>query len=204
MANDILVYCNCMDRVRHHVSIAHSVFDGKIDAGHRDLNAELIFLHFRKALEEIAFASLSANRERYSAARAGFANEWNARRMLSFIDKVNPNFYPIPLKQPREIASGRKHFDRVEDGYLTREDFETLYDGSAEVMHCRNPYTPGDPTINVKHTVDEWSRRIKALLGWHFVQLIDVEGLWVVQVPGQGPVRGFSAIANGPFVAEPC
>ena len=46
-----------------------------------DLNAELIFLHFRKALEEISFASLSANREKYSAARAGFATEWNARRM---------------------------------------------------------------------------------------------------------------------------
>ncbi len=26
MANDVLVYCNCMDRVRHHVSVADSVF----------------------------------------------------------------------------------------------------------------------------------------------------------------------------------
>jgi hypothetical protein len=202
MPTDIEIYCNCIERVRHHVSVADAVFAGKIETGHRDLNAELIFLHFRKALEEIAFATLSANREKYSAARAGFATEWNARRMLGFVEKVNPNFYPIPLKPPQEIATGRKHFDRVEDAYLTKDDFVTLYDGSAEVLHCRNPYAPGDPTINAKYTVDEWSRRIKTLLCWHFVQLVDLPGLWVIQVPNEGPVRGFSSMADGPFVVE--
>src|SRR5579871_5889552 len=123
MAGDIEIYCNCIERVRHHVSIADTVFAGTIDTGYRDLNAELIFLHFRKALEEIAFASLSANREKYSQARAGFATEWNARRMLGFIEKENPNFYPVPLLPPREIALGQKHFDRVSDGFLTKEDF---------------------------------------------------------------------------------
>ena len=201
MATDIQIYCNCMERVRYHVSIADSVFASKIDTGHQDLNAELIFLHFRKALEEIAFASLSANREKYSEARAGFA-EWNARRMLGFVEKVNANCYPIPLKPPQEVALGQKHFDRITDGYLTKDDFTTLYNGSAEVLHCRNPYAPGDPTIDVKYTVGEWSRRIKVLLSWHFVQLVDVQGLWVIQLPKDGPVHGFPA-ADGPFAVEP-
>src|SRR5215472_1739197 len=160
MATDIEIYCNCIECVRYHVGVSDAVFTGKIDTGHHDLNAELIFLHFRKALEEIAFASLSANREKYSAARAGFATEWNARRMLSFVEKVNPNFYPLPVKPPQETSPGHKFFDRATDGLLTRDDFATLYDGSAEVLHCRNPYAPGDATINVKYTVDEWSRRI--------------------------------------------
>ena len=85
MSEDIQTYCNCIERARHHVSIADNVFAGRIDTGFHDLNAELIFLHFRKALEEIAFSSLSANREKYSAARTGFATEWNARRMLGFV-----------------------------------------------------------------------------------------------------------------------
>jgi hypothetical protein len=201
-ASDIQIYCNCIERVRYHVGVADTVFGGKINTGYADLNAELIFLHFRKALEEIAFASLSANREKYSAARAGFATEWNARRMLGFVEKVNPVFYPIPIKPPREIAPGQKHFHRIEDGYLTQDDFVTLYDGSAEVLHCRNPYAPGDSTIHVKYTADEWSRRIKALLSWHFVQLVDVQGLWVIQVPNDGPVRAFMAAADGAFVVE--
>jgi hypothetical protein len=90
MPTDVEIYCNCIERVRYHVSVADTVLAGKINTGHPDLNAELIFLHLRKALEEIAFASLSANREKYSAARAGFATEWNARRMLGFVEKVNP------------------------------------------------------------------------------------------------------------------
>ncbi len=157
----------------------------------------------RKALEEIAFASLSANREKYSAARAGFATEWNVSRMLGFIEKINPTFYPVPLNRPQELAPGRKHFDRVEDGYLTKDDFVMLYDGCAEVLHCRNPYAPGDTTINLHFTVEEWLRRIKILLNWHFVQLVDIPGLWVIQVPNEGPVRAVAALANGPFVVQP-
>ncbi len=96
-AEDIQVYCNCVEQVRRHIRIVDRVFSREINTGDNDLNAKLIFLHFRKALEEIAFASLAANREKYSAARAGFATEWNARRMLGFVEKVNPNFYPVPL-----------------------------------------------------------------------------------------------------------
>jgi len=200
---DIEIYCSCIARVRYHLGVSDTIFAGEINTGHKDLNAELTFLHFRKALEEIAFASLSANRDTYSVARAGFATEWNARRMLGFIEKVNPNFYPVPLKPPRETAPGQKHFDRVRGDYLTKEDFSTLYDGSAEVLHCRNPYDPRDPTINVKYTVEEWSRRIKALLSWHFVQLVGIPGLWVVQVPNEGSVLGYFATTDGPFVVEP-
>jgi hypothetical protein len=69
-------------------------------------------------------------------------------------------------------------------------------------MHCRNPYAPGDPTINVRYTVDEWSRRIKMLLSWHRVQLSDVTGVWVIRVANEGPVQGFLAMADGPFVVQ--
>lgn len=203
MPTDIEIYCNCIERVRHHVSVAGAVLEGKTQTGYHDLNVELIFLHMRQALEEIAFASLSANREKYSAARAGFATEWNARRMLGFIEKLNPMFYPVPLNEPKELAPSRKHFDRVEVGYLTKDDFVVLYDGCAEVLHCRNPYASGDTTINVHFTIEEWLRRIKLLLSWHFVQLVDTPGLWVIQVPNEGPVRALAALADGPFVVQP-
>jgi len=108
MLSDVEIYCNCIERVRLHVSIADTVFAGRIDTGLRDLNAELIFLHFRKALEEIAFASLSANREKYSAARAGFATEWNARRMLGFVEGESEF-----LSRPIEAAAGNRSRSQV-------------------------------------------------------------------------------------------
>jgi hypothetical protein len=52
-----------MERVRLHVSIADAVIAGRVNTGDREVNAELIFLHFRKALEEVAYSSLAANRE---------------------------------------------------------------------------------------------------------------------------------------------
>jgi hypothetical protein len=69
MAEDIQVYCNCMERIRRHINIVDRVFLREVNTGNSDLNAELIFLHFRKALEEIAFASLAAICEKYSVAR---------------------------------------------------------------------------------------------------------------------------------------
>lgn len=68
----------------------------------------------------------------------------------------------------------------------------TLYDGSAEVLHCRNPYPPEDPTINVKYTVADWLSRIKALLSWHLVQIVYVQGLWVVRFLTTGRCADFS------------
>jgi hypothetical protein len=190
---DIEIYCRCMDRVRHHVSIADAVFARKIDTGHADLNGELIFLHFRKALEEIAFSSISANREQYAAVRAGFATEWNARRMIGFVEAVNPNFYPVPLQPPTQTAAGPKHFALVEDGFLTKDDFAALYDISAEVLHSPNPYNPAGFTIDFKHPVDIWSSRIKALLSWHYIQLLGVDALWVARVANEGPIQTWAA-----------
>jgi hypothetical protein len=122
--------------------------------------------------------------------------------MLGFVESVNPNYYPVPLQPPRETAPGFKIFDRAMQGFLSKEDFVTLYDTSAEWPHCRNPYAPGDPTTNVKYTVDVWSLRIKTLLIWHFVQLADVPELWIVQVANDGPVSAFPGLADGPFMVE--
>jgi hypothetical protein len=201
--NDIQTYCGCMERVRHRVSIADAVAARCLDTGDAELNRQVAFLQLRNALEETAFSSLSANRDAYAAARPGFATEWNARRMLGFVQNVNPHFYPVPVQPSREIAPGRRHCDRVRDGFLTRDEFVALYDISAEVLHCRNPYDVDDAGIEFRYSVDEWSRRIKALLSWHFVQLLNVHMLWLVTVPNAGAVQAWPLGADGPFVVEP-
>jgi hypothetical protein len=197
--NDIQIYCNCMERVRHHIGLVDAVFAGGINTGHRDLNQELISLHFRKALKEVAFSSLSANRERYSAVRARFATDRSARRILETVEGVNCNFYPVPLTPPQEPEPGHKIFGRVRDGFLTKDDFVTLYGRSSNFLHSRNPYAPDDAPADAEYTVEEWSRRIKALLSWHFAQLVDVHGLWVVNVPNEGAVQASTAVADDPF-----
>ena len=151
MVTDPQVYCDSMVRIRHRINVVQTIMSGGAKIGHGDQTAELIFVQFRKTLEEIAFATLPANKEKYAEVHANFSKHWRAKDMLVVMDKVNPNFYPVPLQAPIEIAPGQKHFEPLTDGFVTRDDFVLLYDCSSEALHTRNPYKEGDPTINIKY-----------------------------------------------------
>src|ERR1035438_5910582 len=124
LASDVQLYCDCMARIRHRVNVVQTIMAGGIQIGHADQTAGLIFVDLRKTLEEIAFASLSANKEKYSEVHANFSRHWRAKDMLAVMDTVNPNFYPVPLPAPVETAPGRKHFgEPLTDGFVTRGGF---------------------------------------------------------------------------------
>jgi hypothetical protein len=107
------------------------------------------------------------------------------------LKKLNANFYPLALQAP--ISAGNyHHFEPIADGYMTPDEFVTLYQASSEVLHTRNPYKEGDPTIQVKYTVQEWVSRIQTLLSWHRVQLLSGD-LWVVNIPPTGEVHTYPA-----------
>jgi hypothetical protein len=125
-----------------------------------------------------------------------FAQHWSAKRLLNDLEKVNPRFYPEPLSDPQERPDGVKHFDRPPDGFVTRDEFVRLYDACAEVLHIRNPFRPGDPTINIGYSVEQWDARIQGLLTWHLMHLTD-GGVWVVRIPAEGDVQAWPASPNG-------
>jgi len=177
-----------MARIRSRINIVQAIVSKGTKIGHPDQAYELIFVQFRKTLEEIVFASLSANKEKYSEVHSNFSKHWRANDMLTVMDKVNPNFYPVPLPPPVETAPGHKHFgEPLTDGFLTRDDFEVLYKCSSEALHTRNPYRVNDPTINIKYTVQEWVTRFQRLLSWHSVTLLNKDR-WIVNIPCEGVI----------------
>jgi hypothetical protein len=189
---DIKKYASCMERVRHHLRTVEGLLAGRITTGHQDLTAELIFLHFRKALEEMAFSSLCANVDKYSAVREKFASFWRAKDLLKEIGEINPAFFPVPVTPPASIRAGAADTTYVnagEEGCLTREDFDYLYTQSSKVLHARNPYRTDDPTIDVKHTVPVWVSRFQKLLKVHYIRLVDHDEIWMVTIPVDGPVQ---------------
>jgi len=193
VATDVQIYSDCMARIRHRVNVVQTVMSGGIKLGQADLTAELIFVQFRKALEEIAFASLSANKEKYSEVHANFSKHWRAKDMLAVMDTVNPNFYPVPLPAPIETAPGHHYFgEPLTDDFLTRDEFVFLYKCSSEALHTRNPYREGDPTINIRYTVQEWVGRFRRLLSWHSATLLNGDR-WIVNIPCDGPVHVYPA-----------
>lgn len=200
MPSEIEIYCSSMAQIRDHINVVQMIMSSGIHVGLpgksalQDQTAELIFVQFRKVLEGLAFASLSANREKYSEVHANFSKHWRAKDMLAVMDTANPEFYPVPMSPPLETAPGKYYFGEPPvDGFFTREDFIFLYKCSSEALHTHNPYREGDPTINIKYTVQEWVARLQKLLAWHRTHLLNGE-IWVVHIPGEGNVRAVQAV----------
>jgi len=191
LESDVQLYVNSMARIRERINFIETVNVNQINIPPPAFKAELMFLQFRKVLEEIAFSTIAANKNAYSVLHASFSDQWKAKAILEGVNKVNANFYPVPLQAP--ISAGHDHhFELFAEGYLTPDEFVTLYEVSSQVLHTRNPYKQGDPMIQAKYTVQEWVSRIQKLLSWHQVQLLNGD-LWVINIPSTGDIHAYAA-----------
>ena len=181
-----------MEEVRDRINLVKSIGDHRVTTGREVFDVELVVVQLRKVLELIAFASLTANKEKYSAAHAEFAMHWKAKRMLQELEKINPDFYPMPIGRPQLQPDGVKHCPAVTDGFLTKEDFALLYDKTGAILHVRNPFNAQDPKLNIKYSVKEWVSRIQVLLALHMMHLVD-DKKWIVEIPEDGPIRLWAA-----------
>ncbi len=190
-----VMYCNCMEEVKSRVSVILGVAEGRVTIGREDFDAELVCVQLRKILELIAFASLTANKERYAEAHADFQSHWNAKRLLLNLERLHPHFYPKPVQFDRQDEKGIKHFADVTEGYLTRDEFVTLYQKCSEVLHARNPFRSDPRVINFDRSIKEWVDRIQKLLAVHYMRLAGSEKLWVVvmQHPEDGKVHALTS-----------
>jgi hypothetical protein len=199
MSDEPRLYINCMEEVRDRVNLVRSVGEHRTTTSREVFDVELVFVQFRKVLELIAFASLTANKEKYSTAHAKFATHWKANLMLRELEKINPDFYPMPVRQPELRHDGVKHCPAVTDGFLTKEDFVLLYDKTGDILHVQNPFKAQAPRIEIKYSVKEWVSRIQALLALHIMHLVD-DKKWIVEIPESGAIRLWGAEPHTPGV----
>lgn len=197
MPTDTEQYCACMESIKRRLALVLSVTEGRFSAGNEEFDAELVCVQLRKTLELIAFASLSANKEKYSRTHQDFAKDWNAKRLLKRLEQLHPDFYPKPGELVI-LPDGGKHVSLIEDGFLTRDEFVTLYEKCSGVIHARNPFHPDPPVINFGYSIQDWAKRIQRLLAFHFIRFVDRKEIWVVQMshPDDGKVHVFNAAPN--------
>lgn len=190
---DIQRYCICMEEVKSRLSIIEKESASFRPMDGIDTHSELIAIQFRKILELIAFGSLVANREKYSLAYNNYIAHWNAKEMLGNLKSINPAFYPVPLKLPRVREDGTKHFDRISKGYITQEQFLSLYSDCGSILHTNNPYALKKNKVFSTEATKKWIKLISGLLSVHLARLIDSTEGWVVfmQYPDDGRVHAF-------------
>jgi hypothetical protein len=192
MLTDPQMYCNCMEEVKQRLLLVESVGERSFSTGFPEFDAEFAFLQIRKSLEVIAFSSLIAHRDLYSAAHANFAQHWKAQKLLEAIEKLNPVFYPVPMSDPVLRADGTKHLVPRRDGFLTRDEFVVLYDNCSEFLHTRNPFTTKEPVVRMPYSCKQWVSRIRELLALHLVHLPN-GNKWIVEARSDAPARLSSA-----------
>lgn len=181
------IYCSALDDIRARLDLVDAICRNNITTGTENFNYEVVAINLRKALEHTAFGSLTANRLAYESIHKDIQKIWRAKKLLERLEKINPHFYPKPLKQPaimQELKEPRHiHFVYMETGFLTSSDFVILYDSCSEVIHSQNPFS-GKSTINFGLHPLEWADRIRRLLSFHLFRLYGFPQIWLGELQG--------------------
>lgn len=189
MAAGMAAYVQCMVEITRRSVFIRDFYGLSVNRFPEAVAAETIGLQMRKILELIAKASLVAHRAVWDEASLWFKRDWHANEILGRIEKVNPSFYPRPVRESQVYESGplRASWEDVpESSYLTRDRFIAAYDAIGAMMHAHSPDEDVDYRRFLMRT-QEWDDQIHELLGMHQVFLLGVpDAFFLVQMNVNG------------------
>jgi hypothetical protein len=161
-----------MDEVKKRTAVVLGFLDGQINALYPAATIESAALQLRKILEPISLGSLVAHKEEYTQSYQNFASHWHAARILHDIGKINPDFYPKPVKEvPSERPGIKNDLVEIEDGFLTKEDFVSTYSALGDVLHAKNPFASQTDYGRFRDLIRETIGKIITLLNSHQIRL---------------------------------
>jgi hypothetical protein len=148
------------------------------------MGIEFLYLQLRMICESIAMACLIAHNDIHETKSKKFFNNWNAEDTLKQLEKIHKNFYPNPAKQIIDKDGKVIGVSTIENGYLTKDKFLTLYKVCSDYLHIGSlkknlrPMETGPVSVD---PIIEWHNEIKALLNCHWIPLADGKGqLWTI------------------------
>jgi len=169
---------------------------------------ENAILHTRKALECIAYASIAPNKKAYAKFRseagtpADFRKDYHGGKILKQLEKINKEFYPLPLMVPKLMEPKKWHYDRLNGGYLTKNQFIKFYDRLGKYLHADNPWDNDKGYLNLAKDLPDYFSKIKALLQTHatFVQDAKSRYAFIINMGSEKKtVSVVTGIAEGEF-----
>jgi hypothetical protein len=189
------IYCDLMEESRSRIALLRRITIGSLRHGTENFEYECASLQLRKVLESIAFGSLCVNEPAYAKTHANFEKHHRAKDLLRALEKVNPHFYPTPMRSGQSMTPGVKHLDRVDDRFLTPNEFVNLYDTCNKVLHVWNPFSRDARHVKFGRTVAEWVDRSQRLRDLHLMHVAGSDDVWVIQMvsPEDGKVHAFPA-----------
>lgn len=187
---DIQKYCHLMEEVKLRVWTIDDLLISQPPFKYQTAKIESIGLQFRKVLELIAFGSLVSNKEVYMQTYDNFSKAWNAELILKDLERVNPDFYPVPILEHRQ-AQGEvaAHIEPVKENFLTRKQFVMVYKKCHAVVHASNPNgSKFDPAL-FESRFPKWRELIVNLLRSHTIRLVGSEAFYLIHMQERSDAR---------------
>lgn len=169
---------------------------------------EAAILQIRIAFETVAMAAIAPNRSAYQSFRAkadeqrDYRKDYHTAKILRALEKINKNFYPMPLLPAAKQTDGTFHFERKKSGYLTKKRFEALYDRFGKHLHAGNPWGNNKNVQNLASELPGAIAELSGLIALHatFIQTPEFNGAWVVDAGADGATpRVITGLALGEF-----
>lgn len=179
-------YASLMEEIKLRLEVVDLYLTKQQRGKFPGIDFEFVSLQLRKILELVAFGSLVANQKAYSSAHKDFATHWNARLLLRDMARINPHFYPVPVKEHISDTPGVKaHYAPLTSEFLTESDFVKAYDKCGSVLHALNPYKWENEVHNFGAQIPAWRNKIVALLNRHLIVFPNHSNLWLVTMGSQ-------------------
>lgn len=165
-------YSEMMKEVRQRTKVIDFFIKGEGHALYAPTTTETICLQLRKILELIAFGSLIANEKLYQSTYENFAKHYNAKKILADLERINPDFYPVPVIQaPSTLPGCEFEFKPSSKDYLTKDGLIHLYEKCGQMMHAKNPYGKALNYEFFEQNGIEWRNKVVDLLSFHQLHL---------------------------------
>lgn len=156
-----------------------------------DLVDEFLLLQLRKICEIIAVACVAAHGEIKEARASKLTGDWNAHRIMRKMERLNPQFYPVPFVIKGKLGDDSNAFEiaPMKDPYLTKDDLFKLYNvvcGNGLHLGSLEDVITGKKPQHDHESLREWAAKIGNLLRHHQIHFLDTNTALFVDADGPG------------------
>jgi hypothetical protein len=182
-----------IDTMRH---MASPAFFEQMPGG---IAMECCYLQLRMVTELIALACLTAHGTAPRARSRSIRKETSADAIMNSLDKIHPDFYPIPEQQIRDENGGWLGSNLRMDGFIKRRELTAVYGTCGNVLHIGNfnQISERKPS-DLDHHIPYLNKTISGIVGllqWHTIVTVDPSiQFWIEMAPSDGGVPGLKLV----------
>ena len=193
-------YLDLMGEVRRRIdALRLMISQGFFEQIPGGIAIECCYLQLRMITELIALACLTAHGQAPGARTKAIRKETSADAIMKSLEKIHPDFYPIPEQQIRDENGMWLGGKLRVGGFIKRRDLTAVYGTCGNVLHAgsfnqiedRKPRDLEEHILYLNKTISG----IVGLLQWHTIITVDPSvQFWVEMVPIDGGVPSLKLV----------